>query len=163
MSRPISKKTMFAGLAAAGVLAVGIAAPTVAFAEDSSGSSSTSQPDRKQQRAERDAELARALAAELGISEDKVTAAIEKVRGERKPQGQPKGTEKSQADRQAKLKSRLDAAVKEGKLTQEQADAILKAYEAGVLGGFGGGKGGPGRGPGGGGEKPGTPSPSATS
>jgi hypothetical protein len=145
MSKPISKKTMFAGLAAAGVLAVGIAAPTVAFAADDSGSSSTSQTDRKQQRAERDAEFAKALAAELGISEDKVAAAVEKVRGEQKPQGQPKGTEKSQADRQADLKTRLDAAVKEGKLTQEQADAILKAYEAGVLGGpGGGGKGGPG-------------------
>jgi hypothetical protein len=139
MSRPISKKTMFAGLAAAGVLAVGIAAPTVAFAEDGSGSSSTSQTDRKQARADRDAAFAKALAAELGISEDKVAAAVEKVREQQKPQGQPKGAPKTQAE----LKSRLDAAVKEGKLTQEQADAILKAYEAGVLGGFAG-KGAPG-------------------
>lgn len=147
MSRPISKKTMFAGLAAAGVLAIGIAAPTVAFAEDGSGSSSTGQTDRKQARADRDAEFAKALAAELGISEDKVAAAVEKVREQQKPQGQPKDAPKTQADRQAELKSRLDAAVKDGKLTQEQADAILKAYEAGVLGGFGG-KGGPGgRGP----------------
>ncbi|GLI03033.1 hypothetical protein Pa4123_83110 [Phytohabitans aurantiacus] len=134
---------MFAGLAAAGVLAVGIAAPTVAFAEDGSGSSSTSQTDRKQARADRDAAFAKALAAELGISEDKVAAAVEKVREQQKPQGQPKGAPKTQADRQAELKSRLDAAVKEGKLTQEQADAILKAYEAGVLGGFAG-KGAPG-------------------
>lgn len=156
MSRPISKKTMFAGLAAAGVLAVGIAAPTVAFADDKSGSPSTSQTDRKQARAERDAEFAKALAAELGISEDKVAAAIEKVRGDLKPQGQPKDAPKSQEDRQAALKTRLDAAVKEGKLTQEQADAILKAYEAGVLGGFGG-KGG--RGPG---DAPSSASPSPT-
>ncbi|MEJ3747319.1 hypothetical protein WEI85_29040 [Actinomycetes bacterium KLBMP 9797] len=145
MSRPITKKTMFAGLAAAGALAVGIAAPTVAFAEDGSGSSSTTRTDRDQQRAERDAALAKALATELGVPEDKVAAALDKVREQLKPQDQPKdgqGAQQSQADRQAALKSRLDQAVKDGKLTRQEADAILKAYEAGVLrGGPGGGRG----------------------
>ena len=47
-------------------------------------------------------------------------------------------------DRLADLKTRLDAAVKEGKLTAEQSAAILKAAEAGVFP-QGGGRGGHGR------------------
>jgi hypothetical protein len=67
-----------------------------------------------------------------------VAAALEKV--ETQMQADAK------AERQAALKTRLDQAVKDGKLTQEQADAILKAAEAGVLPGSGRGHGGP-RGP----------------
>ena len=48
------------------------------------------------------------------------------------------------------LQTRLDAAVKEGKLTAEESAAIRKAAEAGVLpiGGRPGGPGGKGGGPG---------------
>ncbi|WP_253752788.1 hypothetical protein [Hamadaea flava] len=55
--------------------------------------------------------------------------------------GKPKPAEhgKSGVDRTAKLKERLDAAVKAGKLTQAEADAVLKAGKLGLLGG------GPGR------------------
>ena len=52
----------------------------------------------------------------------------------------------AKAERQARSRPRLDQAVKDGKLTQEQADAILKAAEAGVL--PGGGRGGRPRRPG---------------
>jgi hypothetical protein len=74
-------------------------------------------------------------AAELGIDESKVAAAPDKVRA--------KQAAEATAQRTAQLKTRLDAAVTEGKLTREQADAILKAAESGLLpGGIGGGPGG---------------------
>ncbi|RZU77364.1 hypothetical protein EV384_6082 [Micromonospora kangleipakensis] len=144
MSRTMSKKHLLAGLAAAGVLGVGIAAPTVAFAGDStatpspSASTSTSTDqgtDRQQQRADREADFAAALAKELGVPTDKVTAALEKLREQRKAD---RPERPSIEDRQAMLKERLDQAVKDGKLTQEQADAITKAAEAGVFPGPGG-------------------------
>lgn len=140
MSRTMSKKHLLVGLAAAGVLGVGIAAPTVAFAEDStptpSASSSSDQgADRQQQRADRQADFAAALAKELGVPTDKVTAALEKLREQRKAD---RPERPSTEDRQAMLKERLDQAVKDGKLTQEQADAITKAAEAGVFPGPGG-------------------------
>ena len=151
MSRTMSKKHLLAGLAAAGVLGVGIAAPTVAFAEDSatptpSASSSDQGTDRQQQRADRQNAFAEALAKELGVSTDKVTAALEKVREQQKAD---RPERPSTEDRQAQLKERLDQAVKDGKLTQEQADAVLKAAEAGVFPGPGG------HGHRGGGERPG--------
>ncbi|MGK5742043.1 hypothetical protein [Micromonospora sp. URMC 103] len=156
MSRTIRKKHLLAGLATAGVLGVGIAAPTMAFAADNAtptpSASTSANGDRQQQRADRRAEFAEALAKELGVSTDKVTAALEKVREQHRAD-HPKGdrperpsAEERQAklkERQAKLKERLDQAVKDGKLTQEQADAITKAVEAGVF--PGGGFGGPGR------------------
>lgn len=147
MSRPISKKTLLVGLAAAGALGVGIAVPTMAFADGSaaptpsaSASSTTSTRAPEQRRAERESEFAAALAKELGIPQDKVAAALTKVQQQFRAEKKFKREEKreSKAERQAELKARLDTAVKDGKLTQEQADAILKAFEAGVLPGFGG-------------------------
>ncbi|MFG2059013.1 hypothetical protein ACGFI9_33840 [Micromonospora sp. NPDC048930] len=140
MIRKMSRKHLLAGLAAAGVLGVGIAAPTVALADDKSPSPSASTStdqgkDRQQQRADRQQEFAEALAKELGVSTDKVTAALEKLREQH--QGD-RPQRPSTEDRQAMLKERLDQAVKDGKLTQEQADAVLKAAEAGVFPGPGG-------------------------
>lgn len=159
MSRKMSKKHVLAGLAAAGVLGVGIAAPTIAFAEEgatpSPGASSSEHTDRQEKRAERQSEFAEALAKELGVSTDKVTAALEKVReqhkADRPERGKfgERGERPDAADRQAALKERLAQAVKDGKLTQEQADAITKAVEAGVFPGGGGFPGGWGRGHGG--------------
>ncbi|NYF54422.1 hypothetical protein [Micromonospora purpureochromogenes] len=140
MSRTMSKKHLLAGLAAAGVLGVGIAAPTVAFAEDATPSPSASSSadqgtDRQQQKADRQGEFAEALAKELGVPTEKVTAALEKLREQRKADRLERP---SAEDRQAALKDRLAQAVKDGKLTQEQADAITKAAEAGVFPGPGG-------------------------
>ncbi|MFI0795498.1 hypothetical protein ACH4OY_22890 [Micromonospora rubida] len=150
MSRTISKKQLLAGLAAAGVLTVGIAAPAVAFAEEgSTPSASSSEGDRQQQQADRKSEFAEALAKELGVSTDKVTAALDKVREQNKADRPERAERPDAADRQAAMKERLDQAVKDGKLTQEQADAITKAAEAGVFPGGGDrghGHGGPGRG-----------------
>jgi hypothetical protein len=61
----------------------------------------------------------------LGIDKAKVAAALEKVEAARRAE--------AKADRIAGLKTRLDAAVQEGKLTAEEAAAILKAAEAGVF------------------------------
>lgn len=183
MSGRISRKTAIAGLAAAGVLGVGIAIPAVAFAEGAEPSTAASpnttaspgadagakdgeHPERP--RAVRKDALAEALATELGIDKEKVAAALEKVgeklraetrsrhegrnwgdgrgpggdrgsgdgRGPGAGRGEADGGQ-SAAERQARLKERLDQAVEAGKLTREQADAILKAAEAGVLNGPG--------------------------
>jgi DNA-binding MarR family transcriptional regulator len=73
--------------------------------------------------AEREAALAKALAEKLGVDEAKVTKALDEIKAAR------------QADRAAELKTRLDAAVKAGTLTQAEADAVTKAVEKGVIGG----------------------------
>lgn len=157
MFRTMSKKHLLASVAAAGVLGVGIAAPTMAFAADggtptlsASSSERPQQQDRQtDKRGDRQGEFAEALATELGVPTDKVTAALKKLREQHKPADRPERP--SAEDRQAALKERLDQAVTDGKITQEQADAIIAAAEAGVLTGPGG-KGGPG-GRGGPGEK----------
>jgi hypothetical protein len=74
-------------------------------------------------KAAREAALAASLAKSLGIDEAKVKAALEELRTQ------------AQADRAAALKGRLDQAVKDGTLTQAEADAVTKAVEKGVLGG----------------------------
>jgi hypothetical protein len=143
----MKKKTSLIITGAGGLLALGLAIPAVAFAADPAPGPSTSgnnaPADPQQRHAAERADYAAALAKELAISQDKVTAAMDKVDAQMKA--------KFQADRQAALKARLDQAVKDGKLTQAQADAILKAAESGVLGGpdgriggFGHGHGGPG-------------------
>ncbi|MBU8856325.1 MULTISPECIES: hypothetical protein [unclassified Micromonospora] len=162
MIRTMSKKHLMVGLAAAGVLGVGIAAPTVALADDkspnpSSSASTTDQgDDRRQKHADRQAEFAEALAEELGVPADKVTAALEKLHEQRQGDRPERPERPSTEDRQAALKERLDQAVTDGKLTREQADAVLKAAEAGVFPGPG--RGGPDGRPGHhgkGGDKPG--------
>jgi len=143
---PLSKKATFALAGAGGLLALGLAVPAVAFAAPDpsatpspSGSAAPGQPeraDKEQRRTERRAALAEALAKELGIDQDKVEAALEKVETDLAAQ--------AKTERQERLKTELDQAVKDGKLTREQADAILKAAEEGVLPGGGRGHGGPG-------------------
>ncbi|MGC4875005.1 hypothetical protein ACLQ26_01895 [Micromonospora sp. DT43] len=142
MSRTIRRKHLLAGLATAGVLGVGIAAPTIAFAADTptpAPNASTAPAPVPGAKADRQGEFAEALAKELGVPTDKVTAALEKVREQHRPADRP--ARPSAEDRQAALKERLDQAVKDGKLTQEQADAITKAVEAGVFPGAGGHRG----------------------
>ncbi|MFI6234055.1 hypothetical protein ACIBD9_10925 [Micromonospora sp. NPDC050784] len=138
MSRTIRRKHLLAGLATAGVLGVGIAAPTIAFAADTPTPSASTAPapgaapgTAPGAKADRQGEFAEALAKELGVPADKVTAALKKIREQHRPTDRPQRP--SAEDRQAALKQRLDQAVKDGKLTQEQADAITKAVEAGVF------------------------------
>jgi len=80
------------------------------------------------------ADLAAFLAKELKVPEATVLSALNTQSDVR------------QADRTADLKVSLDQAVTDGRLTQAQADAILKAHDAGVrMGGMGGFGGGPRR------------------
>ena len=145
MPMSVPKKLALVGSGAA-VLGLAVAVPAVAFAQDPSPSSSApstsapNDPGRAERQAERRDRLAEALAQELGIDKAKVAAALDKVDEQVRTE--------ARADRQAALKERLDAAVAEGKLTQEQADAILKAAEAGVLPGGPDGLGRDGHGPG---------------
>lgn len=80
-------------------------------------------PPSEAEREERAAALAAALAAELDLDEAEVTAALEQVREDRS------------AERRDALVERLDEAVDDGDLTAEDKESVLKAYDAGVLGG----------------------------
>ena len=124
------KKRTLVILGASSILALGIAAPVAAAAAGND-------PESRHQ------QLASALAKELGVDESKVSDALDKLREERKADRPEQTPDKARTD----LKTRLAAAVKEGKLTQAEADAVLKAAEAGIIGGpgFGHGPGGPGR------------------
>lgn len=136
MNRSIRRKATLAGVGltgAAGLLGLVLAGPGIALADPSpSPSSSAPAPakaDRDAKRAEHRDAYAEALAKELGIDKAKVLAALDKVDAAK--------AEQVKADRIAALKTRLDAAVAEGKLTREQADAILAAAESGALTGPG--------------------------
>lgn len=72
---------------------------------------------------DRDAALAKALAGKLNVEEAKIKTALDEIRA----------TEAG--DRAAALKTKLDAAVKAGTLTQAEADAVTKAVEKGVIDG----------------------------
>jgi hypothetical protein len=134
MMKFVPRKALLVGSAAAGVLALGIAVPAVALAQDPTPSATSSAPDGDQKRAERRDQLAEALATELGLPKERVATALDKVLGQM--------DEQAKAERLTQLRERLATAVTEGKLTQAQADAILKAAEEGVLpGGPGGHRG----------------------
>jgi len=143
MRRPNRRTLTVTGIglaAATGVLGITLAGPGSAFADPSaSPSASASAGTRADKRAQEKADYAAALAKELGIDEAKVQAAMDKVDADR--------AAANKTERHDKLKAELDAAVKAGTLTQAEADAILKASDAGVLpGGGAGGPGGRGRG-----------------
>ncbi|WP_461004811.1 hypothetical protein [Terrabacter terrigena] len=71
-------------------------------------------------------ELATKLAAKLGIDAAKVKAAVADLRAAH------------EADEQKAFDDRLAQAVKDGKLTQAEADAVKKAARAGIIGMHGG-------------------------
>lgn len=127
-------------LAAAGLLVAAFAVPAFAQNATPEGSDPTSestseQTPRQERHAARHAAFAEALSEELDLPVDQVTEALTTVRERLRE-------ERMDARRDA-LQERLDDAVANGDLTQEQADAILNAAEAGVLRGrrgFGGGR-----------------------
>lgn len=135
-------KTSITGAALLTVLAAGAAA-SAAFAQAASEDPTETQTeDRFEGRhAGAQTDFAAGLAEELGLGVDRVTEALETVQAERAAE--------RDAEQLAELTERLDAAVDEGSLTRAQADAILEAREAGVIGDFGGrghrGGFGPGR------------------
>lgn len=97
------------------------------------------EPPTDAERAERQAALAKALAAELDVSEAKVAAALEVVQEQREADR----TER-RAEARVDLVERLDAAVEDGTLTAADKASVLKAYDADLIGGGHGGPGGRG-------------------
>lgn len=79
----------------------------------------------EERREEQEAAFSAALADELDLPVEQVRAAVDKVREDMRA--------KREAERKAAFEARLDAAVADGRLTREQADAILAAADAGVL------------------------------
>lgn len=94
-------------------------------------------PPTAAERTERQAALAKALAKELGVSEAKVKAALAVANEQADADRQER-----RADFRADLVTRLDAAIKAGTLTEADKASVLKAFDAELLGGFGGGRGG---------------------
>ncbi|WP_018216488.1 hypothetical protein [Salinispora vitiensis] len=139
MSRTIRRKHLLAGLAAAGVLGVGVAAPAMAVANTSPAPSASTDADaemgaaREQQRSDRQAAFAEALAEKLGVDGNEATTALEELHEQRAADRPELGERPDAADRQEALAQRLAQAVEDGTLTQEQADAITAAAEAGIL------------------------------
>ncbi|SDP74648.1 hypothetical protein SAMN04489867_3726 [Pedococcus dokdonensis] len=80
-------------------------------------------PPTEAQRQAREKAHVAALAKALGVGEAKVQAALDGVRAQR------------EAGRRTDLSTRLDAAVKAGKLSAADQASVLKAFDAGVLGG----------------------------
>ncbi|CCI53667.1 hypothetical protein [Nostocoides jenkinsii] len=91
--------------------------------QDDKAEDGTRTPPTQAEMDARQQAFAAALAKVLGIDQAKVTAAFDALRAER------------EAARKAELSSRLDAAVKAGKLTDADKQSILKGFDAGVLGG----------------------------
>ncbi len=82
-----------------------------------------STPPTDEEREERRAQLVDALAEELDLSPAEVTAAFEEVQQDRAD------------ERRTALSERLDEAVTGGDLTSDDRASVLKAFDAGVLGG----------------------------
>ncbi len=99
---------------------------------DASAEDGTRTPPTEAEREARQAAMVSALADELGVSEQQVTDALDSMVTDRKAEGR------------SLLADRLDAAVADGSLTAADKDSVLKAFDAGVLGGERGGPGGPG-------------------
>lgn len=129
-------------LAIVGLLAAALAVPAFAQTADDDAGGGTDAPAADDAVSGMRETFVAALAEELDLPEAQVDEALSAVR------------ERLRAEHEDRFRDRLDDAVAEGALTQEQADAIAEAAEAGVLrrghrgfghhGGFGGGSGAPG-------------------
>jgi uncharacterized membrane protein YgcG len=123
-------KRAVVGVLAAGALTMGVVVPALAQADPDSGDAATTteetfRADRVERRAAHQEAFAAALADELGLPVDEVTAAIEKVTEQHRAE--------MQASRAERFRDRLDAAVEAGELTQEEADERLERHDAGEL------------------------------
>jgi hypothetical protein len=117
-------------LGAIGALAVGALA-WPALAQDASGQTSEPSeqlPKLEERFTEHKSAFAEALAEELDLPVDQVTEAIEAAN--------ERLADQWREERTARLQERLDQAVEDGDLTQEQADAIMDAVASGVLPGL---------------------------
>lgn len=117
-------------LGAIGALAVGaLAWPALAQnASEETSEPSEELPELGERFTEHKSAFAEALAEELDLPVDQVTEAIEAAN--------ERLAEQWREERTARLQERLDQAVEDGDLTQEQADAIMDAVESGVLAGL---------------------------
>lgn len=100
---PISKRTLIAGAAVAAVGLAGVGSVGLASAATDNGSSGTSIVDK--------------IATKFNINKDEVQAVFDEERNQHK------------AEMQQDRSDRLAQAVKDGKLTQEQADHITAAFK----------------------------------
>ena len=150
-----SKRTL-AAVAVAGALGVGVTIPALAQSGTEGPTEDATAEATETHRgplAEYRELFVESLATELGLPVEQVRDALQAVGDELR--------EEVRADRLAALEERLAAAVEDGTLTQEQADAILEAADAGVfpLGGHGRFGHRHGRGPWGRGDGPPFPPP----
>lgn len=106
-------------------------------------------PPTDEERSKRQDELISALAKKLGVPESKIEAALESLQKQAKDHRQDR-----RADARKALEARLDAAVEDGTLTEADRASVLKAYDAGLIGGGFGGPFGGGFGKGHGGPRP---------
>ncbi|HWH33228.1 MAG TPA: hypothetical protein VNU01_11220 [Egibacteraceae bacterium] len=134
-------RTRLAAIGVAGVLsagaAVGALSPAIAQDAEEAPSTDTRAQERAERHEQRREAFASALAEELDLPVERVGTALDNVREQMRAE--------AEEQRLAHLRERLDAAVADGRLTQEQADAIYAAAESGAMP-FGGRPGGHHRG-----------------
>jgi ABC-type phosphate/phosphonate transport system substrate-binding protein len=119
-------KRAVVGVLAAAALTMGVVVPALAQSGAPADPETTAEApasDRAERRAAHQEAFAAALAEELGLPVDEVTAAIEKVAEQHRAE--------MQATRDERFQDRLDAAVEAGELTQEQADELRESHERG--------------------------------
>ncbi|GGT07953.1 hypothetical protein GCM10010156_76330 [Planobispora rosea] len=113
------------GLDAAGLAeALGVEEAEVTAALEELRADGTGRPAEDATAEEREAartKMIESLADKLGVTADKITAAMDTLRLQRA------------AEAEAALSERLSAAVTAGTITQAEADAVLKAHKAGLL------------------------------
>lgn len=144
--RVFSKKFTLA--AAGGLTAVAISSGAMAYAqtEVSPEVATTQETPAAEQQRDGEGKIAK-LADKLGVTTEELTEALKTVKeqeGGNKAQqlADALGIEESKveqalvedsAEQRKVLETRLDAAVTEGKLTEEDKASVLKAYDAGVF------------------------------
>jgi len=94
------------------------------------------EPPTQEEREAWQAEFAKSLAEALGVEQAEVQAALEDIRAELEAEAEERFGELREEFR-ADLVERLDEAVTDGTLTEADKESVLKAYDAGILGGAG--------------------------